>query len=310
MRLEDWQKFIESQFLDEEEPPVAPAPSSEPPTQAEAVVSEPVTPPPPVNARVNPFNTASPPLSNLKEPNRAANVPPIAPPVSTYRTPSGTGEPTPAPNLWGMDAEIPDFDDFIGKKPTPPPVETKKLPLEEELRLPLEEDIPPSNSRRVPKYRAKHAKNVRPDAVPQGLAILDFWERVPLHMQQLIALGRQNEEEVAQFSYKRPFAEQRKELIERILDPILSLEDTARLLNVCPTTVRRYTNRGILTCYRKEIETSSRAPENTKETRQRRFRLSDILAFLEAQQSVIQADREADASRLYPILTDTEKESL
>jgi len=43
---------------------------------------------------------------------------------------------------------------------------------------------------------------------------------------------------------------------------------TALLLGVCPTTVRRYTNRGALRCMR--------TPGN-----QRRFRLSDILEFME-----------------------------
>ena len=78
------------------------------------------------------------------------------------------------------------------------------------------------------------------------------------------------DEEVAQNSYKRPFRESRLELIQRLLDPTLSLEDTARLLNVCPTTVRRYTNKGLLRHQRTQGD-------------QRRFKLSDVLAFLEAQ---------------------------
>ncbi|HEY3297626.1 MAG TPA: helix-turn-helix domain-containing protein [Armatimonadota bacterium] len=76
--------------------------------------------------------------------------------------------------------------------------------------------------------------------------------------------------EVAQRSYKG-FKETREELLERLLDPQISLEDTARILNVCPTTVRRYTNRGLL----KHIRTAGN---------QRRFRLSDVLTFMEAQQ--------------------------
>jgi len=76
-------------------------------------------------------------------------------------------------------------------------------------------------------------------------------------------------EEVAQRSYK-DFKETREELLQRLLDPQLSLEDAARILNVCPTTVRRYTNRGVL----KHVRTAGN---------QRRFRLSDVLAFLESQ---------------------------
>ena len=66
----------------------------------------------------------------------------------------------------------------------------------------------------------------------------------------------------------RRVMETRDELVERLLDPTLTLQETALLLGVCPTTVRRYTNRGALRCMR--------TPGN-----QRRFRLSDILEFME-----------------------------
>ena len=66
----------------------------------------------------------------------------------------------------------------------------------------------------------------------------------------------------------RRVVESRDELVSRLLDPTLTLQETALLLGVCPTTVRRYTNRGALRCMR--------TPGN-----QRRFRLSDILEFLE-----------------------------
>ena len=69
---------------------------------------------------------------------------------------------------------------------------------------------------------------------------------------------------------KRSAIESREELIQRLLDPHLTLQETAKLLDVCPTTVRRYTNRGLLAHYR--------TPGN-----QRRFRLSDVLTFMERQ---------------------------
>ena len=65
--------------------------------------------------------------------------------------------------------------------------------------------------------------------------------------------------------------ESREELVQRLMDPVLSLEEAAVLLDVCPTTVRRYTNRGVLQCYR--------TPGN-----QRRFRLSEIMSFMERRQ--------------------------
>jgi excisionase family DNA binding protein len=77
------------------------------------------------------------------------------------------------------------------------------------------------------------------------------------------------EKETAQRYYSR-FRETRAELIQRLLDPPLTLEETARILNVCPMTVRRYTNRGVLPHFRTGGD-------------QRRFRLSDVLAFMERQ---------------------------
>jgi excisionase family DNA binding protein len=66
--------------------------------------------------------------------------------------------------------------------------------------------------------------------------------------------------------------ETREELLARLLDPELTLEEAAQVLNVCPTTVRRYTNRGVLPHYRTIGN-------------QRRFRLSQVLAFLETQEA-------------------------
>lgn len=321
MRLEDWQKFIESQFLDDEpEAEVAeetkPEPSKAEPPKADTFRHEPLKPvaPPPAPASAVPLVAPKPTSpAIIGEPNRPANVPPQAPPIANYRAPSGTGEPArlpqpptekappKAPNLWSMETEAPAFNEYLAKKPAPPPVDVKKMGIEANPFLPLINESPPDRPRRTVKYRAKHAKNVRPELASQGLSIVDLWERAPRHIEKLVEMGRRNDEEVAQYSYKRPFAEQRKELIERILDPVLSLEDTARLLNVCPTTVRRYTNRGILNCYRKEVENSSRDANGAeRETRQRRFRLSDILVFLEAQQQTLDADRKADSARLYP----------
>ena len=91
------------------------------------------------------------------------------------------------------------------------------------------------------------------------------WARMPAHLQILFGNPAA---EVAQNSYKA-FKEGRGEMIQRLLDPQLTLEEAARILNVCPTTVRRYTNRGSL----KHLRTAGN---------QRRFRLSDVLAFMES----------------------------
>ena len=59
----------------------------------------------------------------------------------------------------------------------------------------------------------------------------------------------------------------RKELFEKLSNPIISIENTATLLGVVKTTVRRWTNKGKLKCIR--------TPGG-----QRRFYLQDILEFI------------------------------
>jgi hypothetical protein len=253
VRLDEWQKFIESQFLDD-------APKV-PPKQADRKQT-----------------------THDGQPTQQATLP-----LSS----STSGHAAFAP-VADIDVDIPSFEHYLPASHTSAN-ENVVSPAPTDLT-----DKDPANGlegRRVPLSRARHARNVRPENVPSGLSAAELWAQVPKHVQSLLALERIDaEKEIAQFSYKRPFQEKRHELIGRLLDPILSLEDTARLLNVCPTTVRRYTNKGILTYYRKEPDRPSNRSASKKETRQRRFRLSDILAFLETQQSAIEADRRAEQS--------------
>lgn len=67
---------------------------------------------------------------------------------------------------------------------------------------------------------------------------------------------------------RRPLTETREEIIKRLLDPELTLHEAAALLNLSKATVRRYTGLGKLQC--------SRTAGG-----QRRFKLSDLVAFLE-----------------------------
>ena len=77
--------------------------------------------------------------------------------------------------------------------------------------------------------------------------------------------------------------ERRQGLLEKLLNPELTLEETAHLLKVCPTTVRRYTNQGILKHHRKGLEGVSPTEAESFKTKQRRFRLLDVLEFLDSQ---------------------------
>lgn len=72
--------------------------------------------------------------------------------------------------------------------------------------------------------------------------------------------------------------ETRGELLDRLLDPELTLAEAAKVLEVCPATVRRYADKGVLSHHR--------TPGN-----QRRFKLRDVLDFLARKDlSVVQAE--------------------
>jgi excisionase family DNA binding protein len=93
----------------------------------------------------------------------------------------------------------------------------------------------------------------------------DTWMALPKNVAFLCSFF---DDGVTKNYYRGEFKESRQELIRRLLDPELSLEETARLLGVCPATVRRYTNREWLSHHRTVGG-------------QRRFRLSDIVKFVD-----------------------------
>lgn len=111
------------------------------------------------------------------------------------------------------------------------------------LEQPLVPPLPPQN----------------PSTDAEGAAL---WEGLPRHVQILASMAPET------ILPSRTFEETREQLIARLLDPILTLEETAKLLDVCPATVRRYANRGQLTHHRTLGQ-------------QRRFKLSDVMAFLD-----------------------------
>ena len=94
----------------------------------------------------------------------------------------------------------------------------------------------------------------------------EVWQSLPKNVEFLCSFF---DDAVTANYYRGDFRESREDLIQRLLDPELSLEETSRLLGVCPATVRRYTNREWLNHHR------------TKGG-QRRFRLSDIVKFVQA----------------------------
>src|SRR2546422_1270703 len=67
-----------------------------------------------------------------------------------------------------------------------------------------------------------------------------------------------------------PLTETRDEIIHRLLDPELTLHETAAILNLSKATLRRHTDQGKLSCRRTAGG-------------QRRFKLSEVLALVEHQ---------------------------
>lgn len=111
--------------------------------------------------------------------------------------------------------------------------------------------------------RARASKPPKPALDP---AIQTLWEDLPKNIDFLMGFF---DDSVTANYYRGEFKESREELVQRLLDPRLSLEEVSRLLGVCPATVRRYTNRGWLAHHRTQGG-------------QRRFRLSDVVRFVQA----------------------------
>lgn len=112
--------------------------------------------------------------------------------------------------------------------------------------------------------RPRRSKPAEPAAVVDE-DIRQLWESVPRNVE---FLSRYFDDSVTSNYYRGGFRETRNEMIRRLLDPELTLEEVSRLLGVCPATVRRYTNRGWLRHHRTQGG-------------QRRFRLSGVVRFVE-----------------------------
>lgn len=168
---------------------------------------------------------------------------------------------------------------FLDKNP---PKEEVKVDLEDKLEIPSlsdylqrkhpnEPEIRDLNGHK-PKFRktmmsAPRPRRAKAQAAPKQIdpSLQQVWETLPKSIDFLCEFY---DDSITANYYRGEFKETRQDLIKRLLDPELSLEETSRLLGVCPATVRRYTNRGWLEHHRTGGG-------------QRRFRLSDIVKFTE-----------------------------
>jgi excisionase family DNA binding protein len=243
LSLTDWYRYLETQYAGDE-----PEPQSSEPPEASSQAS-PLTPRPPAE----PLQCAAP----------AEGIPPTI------------SEPTPAPpapmqerGYALVSIRVPHIAEFVpllqqelNWQPPAPPAQTTPTPG------PPTPSEPPSDGPRLHK-RKRRGKKPSPETVVPPEAD-KLWAKLPQYLRYL-AEWTDDDGVTRKYYPVRGRDESREELIARLTDPVLTLEETARLLGVCPATVRRYTDRGWLRCFRTEGN-------------QRRFRLSDIVAFLEEQ---------------------------
>jgi excisionase family DNA binding protein len=111
-----------------------------------------------------------------------------------------------------------------------------------------------------PRRKSNHVVSNSVDPELQKL-----WTNLPKSVMFLSSLY---DDSVTAHYYSGDFKETRQDLIKRLLNPQLNLEEVSRLLGVCPVTVRRYTTRGWINHHR--------TPGG-----QRRFLLSDVIQFVE-----------------------------
>ena len=157
-----------------------------------------------------------------------------------------------------LSVEIPSIADYLGLRgPAKEPDVPEELP---------ESEVPKARFRKtvMSAPRPRRVKQ-KPSAAALDPELQQVWTNLP---KNVAFLCRFYDDGVTANYYRGEFKETRQELIRRLLDPELSLEETSRLLGVCPATVRRYTNRGWLEHHR---TTGG----------QRRFRLSNVVKFLD-----------------------------
>ncbi len=154
-----------------------------------------------------------------------------------------------------LSVEIPSIADYLGlRSPIAPIVDE---PVEDEPKARFRKTV-------MSAPRPRRVKQ-KPSAAVLDPELQQVWTNLP---KNVAFLCRFYDDGVTANYYRGEFKETRQELIRRLLDPELSLEETSRLLGVCPATVRRYTNRGWLEHHR---TTGG----------QRRFRLSNVVKFLD-----------------------------
>lgn len=170
----------------------------------------------------------------------------------------------------GLKVSIPTLSDFLKTGPTDgsstEEAATIKLVATPTPKAVVQDDGKSTKFKRTTMSapRPRRAKNGQETAQRIDPELQEIWELLPKNIDFLCAFY---DDSVTKNYYRGEFKESRQDLVKRLLDPELSLEETSRLLGVCPATVRRYTNREWLKHHRTVGG-------------QRRFRLSDVVRFV------------------------------
>jgi excisionase family DNA binding protein len=248
LSLSDWYRYLESQFVEEERA----AQEEQPPAQP-----MPATPEPPHSTA----KSEPPKLSDQSQPASPVEQASLHPELPLRREYEAYAL---------VSLRIPDFLAFVpllreelGLSAPKGEASGVESPLHKGGEGEASGGIPPDPKARLRKHRRKQTDPEQ--LIPPEMD--EIWAKLPRYLRYL---AEWSDDSVTDKYYPVRGRESREELIARLTDPVLSLEEVARLLGVCPATVRRYTNRGWLRHFRTEGN-------------QRRFRLSDIVAFLEEQ---------------------------
>ncbi len=167
-------------------------------------------------------------------------------------------------------AEAAPLEDADVAEPTPRPVLelTETEPEEEALLEQAPTQAPSRDAESTVGDREAVLNSLQEELERSGHGMKDRLKQLQARQRQLPIDVEELEEEELDEDRPRRASETRQQLVQRLLDPTLTLREAALLIDVCPTTVRRYTDRGLLNCFR--------TPGN-----QRRFHLSEVLEFME-----------------------------
>ena len=140
-----------------------------------------------------------------------------------------------------------------------------------------------------PRLQTPRRRIERTLSLPLSMGVAPSTEASSSYLKSLQVLQRIQMEDSIRVAETNGESARRQHLLEKLLNPELTLEETAHLLKVCPTTVRRYTNQGVLKHHRKGLEGVAETEVESFKTKQRRFRLLDVLEFLDSQSSATKA---------------------